>query len=171
VGSFITGTEVETIQDEGWEPWEKVTIREYSQGAKDIMDKETVRMAGQPGKIPEIVQEAARVPVMVAGLESWTLRNLSDQEVRRIYEKHAKELGKEVTTLTNDDKCQAIENEGEKAPIVPLTREWISKLKPRYAAFITAEIRTLNQEMTDTEVRNFLREAGSGAEDGGQLTL
>jgi len=74
VGSFITGTELTVIHDEeNWEDFESVTIREYSQGQKDIMDKELIEMAGQVGQVPRIVMQGALVPVMLAGIESWTL--------------------------------------------------------------------------------------------------
>jgi len=74
VGSFITGTELTVIHDEeNWEDFESVTIREYSQGQKDIMDKELIEMAGRVGQVPRIVMQGALVPVMLAGIESWTL--------------------------------------------------------------------------------------------------
>lgn len=74
MGSFITGTELTVIHDEeNWEDFESVTIREYSQGQKDIMDKELIEMAGQVGQVPRIVMQGALVPVMLAGIESWTL--------------------------------------------------------------------------------------------------
>ena len=74
MGSFITGTELEVIRDEeNWDEWETCTIREYSQGQKDAMDKELIEMAGQVGQVPRIVMQGALVPILLAGIESWTL--------------------------------------------------------------------------------------------------
>ena len=73
MGSFITGTELEVIQDESWEPWETVTVKEFSQLQKDIMDAELIEMAGLAGQVPKIVMQSALVPVLVAGIHSWTL--------------------------------------------------------------------------------------------------
>jgi len=73
MGSFITGTELEVIHHETWEPWETVTIREFSQAQKDAQDKELIEMAGQAGQVPRIVMQSALVPVLVAGIASWTL--------------------------------------------------------------------------------------------------
>jgi len=73
VGSFITGTELKVIHDEDWEEFETVTIREYSQAQKDVQDKELIEMAGQAGQLPRIVMQSALVPVLVAGIASWTL--------------------------------------------------------------------------------------------------
>jgi hypothetical protein len=153
VGSFITGTELETIRDEGWEAFESVTIREYAQGAKDKLNKETVEMSGIPGQIPKMVVRDMLVPVLEAGIASWTLRNLSNEEIARLYEAQAKTLSKNAASLNIEEKCEAVKD----VPIVPLTREWISKLKSSYAKFIAQEIRRLNPEMTSAERRDFLR--------------
>ena len=74
MGSFITGTELKVIRDEdNWEEFETVTIHEYSQGAKDKMDAELIEMAGLAGQVPKVVMQAALVPVLLAGIESWSL--------------------------------------------------------------------------------------------------
>lgn len=158
MGSFITGTEVEVIRDEeNWEPFETVTIREYSQGAKDALDKELIEMAGVVGEIPRVVMQSARVPVVCAGTLSWTLRNLSDGDIVELYVRQAERLEKDVGALSFEDKCEAVKD----VVIVPLTREWINKLKPSYAGFIVRAIRKLNQGRTSAEERDFLREVGA----------
>ena len=159
MGSFITGTELQVIRDEGWEPWESVTIREYSQAEKDVQDKELIEMAGLAGQLPRIVMQSALIPVLVAGIASWTLRNLSVEETLRLYGVMAKQVGSDVESLTDGQKCEAVKD----IPIVPVTREWIGKLKPRtYSGFIAEGIRELNRGRTDAEVRDFLRDAGAG---------
>ena len=157
MGSFITGTELEVIRDEGWSEFESVTIREYTQGQKDTMDKEIIEMAGLVGQIPRVVMQSAAVPVLVAGIASWTFRTLSEDEILRLYESHAKRLDKDVNSLSMEDKCEAVKD----TPTVPVTREWMSKLKPSYAGFIVRRIRALNQGRTTAEERAFLREIGA----------
>lgn len=73
MGSFITGTEIERIHDDSWADWEYVEIREYNQGQRDALDKEIIEMAGAVGEIPKVIMQGALVPVLVAGIHSWTL--------------------------------------------------------------------------------------------------
>ena len=153
MGSFITGTEIEVIQDEGWEPWETITIRKYNQAQSDTMDKELIEMAGAIGEVPRIVQQSARIPVLVAGVEGWTLRNLSDSKLAALYEKQAKSLKKDVSSLSDDEKTKAV----EKVPVEPVTRESLGQLNPLYAAFATVAIRLFNRERTEKEEQEFLR--------------
>jgi hypothetical protein len=158
VGSFITGTELEVIRDdENWRAFESVTIREYNQGQKDALDNEIIEMAGIVGQIPKVVMQSVLVPVLVAGIHSWTLRDLSDEEVQRLYEAQAKALGKDIETLSVEERCEAVKD----VPIVPATREWMAKLKPSYASFIVQEIRRLNRGRTSAEERDFLRQVGA----------
>jgi hypothetical protein len=158
MGSFIRGDEVETIRDESWEAFESVTIRKFDQGAKDRMDREVIEMTGLVGEIPRMVMASARVPVLVAGIQSWTFRDLSESEVLRLYEAQAKALDKDVESLSVEEKCEAVKD----VPIVPLTREWMGKLNPSYAGFIVWKIRELNREETTAEERDFLRRLGAG---------
>ena len=133
MGSFITGTELKVIRDkEAWEEFEQVTIREYSQGQKDKMDAELIEMAGLAGQVPKVIMQAALVPVLLAGIESWSL-------------------------TVNGKKDGGV---------APVTRIWIEKLHPTYAAFIVEEIRELNRGRTTAEEQEFLRQAGLG--DSGQ---
>ncbi len=157
MGSFITGIELEVVRDETWSAWESATIHEYNQGQKDAMDAELTEMTGPPGTIPNIVMVGDLVPVLVAGVNSWTFRELSEAEELRLYESQAKKLDKDVDSLSVEDKCEAVKD----VPTVPATREWMSKLKPSYAAFIAQEIRRLNKGRTTAEQRDFLRQAGA----------
>lgn len=157
MGSFITGIELEPIQDEAWSPWESVVIREYSQGQKEVMERETMEMAGLPGKIPNVIMWGDLAPVLVAGIESWTFRNLGDDEELRLYETQAKKLKKDVGSLSAGDKCEAVKD----IEVIPLTREWIGKLKPSYATFIAQKIRKLNVGRLTAKQRDFLRQAGA----------
>ncbi len=161
MGSFITGVELEVIRDEAWSEYETVTVHEYNQGQKDSMDKEIIEMAGLVGQIPRVVMQSAIVPVLVAGIHSWTLRELSDDEVLRLYEIQAKKLKKEVDELSAGEKCEAVKD----SPIVACTREWMAKLKPSYAGYIVREIRRLNLGRTTAEERDFLREIGLGDQE------
>lgn len=158
MGSFITGIEIEVIRDEeNWEPFETVTIREYGQEQKDVMDSETIEMAGAVGEVPRVVMQSALVPGIWAGTESWTLRNLNDSQVLELYGRQAERLEKDVEALSFEDKCEAVKD----VPIASLNREWIGKLKPSYAKFISRRIRKLNQGRTSAEERDFLRKAGA----------
>ena len=157
MGSFITGTELEPIHDETWSAWESVTIREYRQAYKEVMEREITEMAGLPGKVPNVIMYGDLIPVLVAGVEAWTFRELSDAEELRLYEVQAKKLDKDVDSLSTEDKCEAVKG----VPLVPVTREWMEKLKPSYATFIAQEIRRLNRGRTTAQERDFLRQAGA----------
>ena len=164
MGSFITGTELKVIRDETWSAWESVTIREYDQAHKEVMEREIVHMAGPPGKLPNVVMQGDLVPVLVAGIESWTFRELSQDEELRLYENQAEKLGKDVASLSTDDKCEAVKG----VPTVPLTREWMGKLRPSYSTFIAREIRSLNQGRTTAQERDFLRQIGYSTSNEGE---
>lgn len=158
MGSFITSIGKEVIRDEeAWFAWESVDIREYTQGQKEAMERETMEMAGLPGKIPNVIMWGDLVPVLVAGIESWTFRDLSDDEVVHLYENQAKKLDKDVDSLSASEKCEAVKD----IEIVLATREWMSKLKPSYATFIARAIRKLNRGRTTAEERAFLRKVGA----------
>lgn len=158
MGSFIVGTELEVIRDEeNWDAFESCTIREYSQKQKDVMEREIIKMAGPPGQLPNVVMQGDLVPVLVAGVESWTFRALSDDEVLHLYKTQAKKLDKDADSLSVSEKCEAVKD----VPTVPATREWMEKLKPSYATFIVREIRRLNRGRTTAEERDFLRQVGA----------
>jgi len=158
VGSFITGIELEVIHDEeNWEEFESGTIREYSQGQKEKMEEEVIEMAGLVGQVPKVVMLGDLVPVLVAGIESWTFRDLNNDEELRLYENQAKKLDKDVDFLSVEEKCEAVKD----VEIVPATRKWMGKLKPDYATFIAREIRRLNKRRTTAEQRAFLRQVGA----------
>ena len=162
MGSFITGTELSVIRDEeNWDEFESCTIREYSQGAKDVMDLELIEVAGRVGEVPQIVQRAALVPVRAAGIESWTLRELSEADTLRLYANQAQKLDKEVEALSTSEKCEAVKD----VPIVAVTREWMGKLKHDYASYIAFKIRQLNRGRTSAEEREFLREIRRGDQE------
>lgn len=73
MGAFITGTELKTIHADWWEDFETVTIREYNQLQKDTIEKENTEIEGVADAPLKMRLQSALIPVMVAGIESWTL--------------------------------------------------------------------------------------------------
>lgn len=77
MGRFVDSQQTKTVRADWWDEDEYVVIRKYTVGAKDRMNAEMVRIAGMAGQVPEVVVQAATVPVLVAGIKEW---NLCDNE-------------------------------------------------------------------------------------------
>jgi len=80
MGSFVTGKEIEVIRDEFWEEFESVTIRKYSQGARDRMNAEIVSITGEGDDLPRVIIQAATVPVLEAGIVDWTFTQNGEED-------------------------------------------------------------------------------------------
>ena len=159
MGSFITGTELKTIRHKSWESWEEVTIRKFSQAQSDVMDKELIELAGTGEDDLRTVVQPARVPVLVAGVASWTLRVLSDEQLMALYLEKANSLKKEASELSDEERKAAVAS----IPMAPLNRETLGQLNPTYAGFISMEIRLFNRERSKEEQQEFLQRLRGGA--------
>lgn len=163
---FVRQSNVDTERAPWWEPWEWVKIGKYSISARDRMNTEIVEVVGPYGEVPQARLREATVPVLVAGLRGWSFRDLDEDEVATLYAGRAEELGKDVVTLTDEDKCEAVKD----VPVVSMDEEWMDKLDVDDALFIAGAIRRKNSGRTKEEEEEFFRRAGDGDRDEKQST-
>lgn len=132
MGRFVTSSDVKIIQADWWESWEQVTIRKWSQGQRDTMNQQLLKITGIVTGDENLSQEeierrielsSAQVPVLTAGIEEWT--------------------------FTEDGT--------EDGSPVPPSKRWIRRLDPRDARFIVDAINELNPtpERTEQEQTTF----------------
>ena len=82
MGRFISDADVKTIHAPWWEeadeerdlPREEVVIRRYTVLQRDQMNREIFKITGTAGGLSEIQVDAALLPILKAGIKSWTLR-------------------------------------------------------------------------------------------------
>ena len=77
---FITENDVHEIQAPWWDEGESVTIRRYTVAQRDVMHTEILRIAGKVGELTEVEVKAAQVPVLLAGIKSWTFKKSNDDD-------------------------------------------------------------------------------------------
>lgn len=77
---FVNTQQVKVIRKENWESWETVTVQRWTVRAKDAMNAELIKIAGTAGDIPEVVIQAATVPVLVAGIKTWTFTQTGGED-------------------------------------------------------------------------------------------
>ena len=161
--SFVSASDIKVVQDSTWEPWESVTIGKYTQGQKDALERETSEWAGPAGEVLQFRIYGALVPVLMAGIRSWTFRDLSVEAMEKLYAKHAK---KNDGRITDEIKEQAVRS----IPIAPVDRDHISQLDPVYAVFIATEITAFNRGRTTEGDVSFFREVEDDSGDRGETT-
>ncbi len=158
---FVRQAKTDKVVAPWWEPWEWCKVGKYNISQRDEMNVALVEVVGPYGEIPLARLKEATAPVLVAGLRGWSFRDLDEDEVARLYEARAEELGKDVATLTDEDKCDAVKD----VDILPMDEEWMRKLEVEDGLFIANAIRFKNRGRTKEEKEKFFRRAGDGDRD------
>lgn len=85
MGRFVSTSDTRTVKAGWWEPWEEVTIRRWSIEQRDKLNAQIVRITGRGGDDPtEMELMAAQVPVLEAGIASWTFTEDGTQDGKRV---------------------------------------------------------------------------------------
>lgn len=69
--AFGTGN-TKTIKDTTWLEHEEVVVRKWDTRRRDELNAEIIKVAGVAGEVTEITIKAAQIPVILAGVKSWT---------------------------------------------------------------------------------------------------
>lgn len=73
MGRFVSG-ETKTVAAPWWEEGEEVVIRRWNTVQLDVLNEAILKIAGISGTLSAIEIRAVNVPVLMAGIESWTFR-------------------------------------------------------------------------------------------------
>ena len=79
---FVTENDVREIRASWWDEGESVTIRRYTIAQRDAMHAEILKIAGRVGGLTEIEVKAAQVPILLAGIRSWTFKELDEADAK-----------------------------------------------------------------------------------------
>jgi len=73
---FISTSDTKDIQAEWWNDGERVTIRKWTIAQRDALNDRILRVTGSgENNLTEMQIKAAQVPVLEAGIKSWTLED------------------------------------------------------------------------------------------------
>lgn len=79
------GTEsTKTIKDATWLDHESVEIRKWNTRQRDELNAEIIKVAGVAGEVTEVTIKAAQIPVVIAGVKSWTFTKDDTPEGDRV---------------------------------------------------------------------------------------
>jgi len=82
MGSFVSANDTKTIRADWWEDWEEVTVRKWSIKQRDRLNEKIIRITGSSSgdNVTDMEIQAAQVPVLDAGIESWTFTENGEED-------------------------------------------------------------------------------------------
>lgn len=80
---FVSASDTKAIRADWWDDGEEVTIRKWSIAQRDALNERIIRITGASGDdtVTDMQIKAAQVPVLEAGIASWTFK---DEKGKRV---------------------------------------------------------------------------------------